>query len=428
MLKKLAPARLLLLLIVTVTSAAAQGVTNDARLKEVDDYAARALQDWRVPGMAVAVVKDDRVVLAKGYGVRELGKAEKVDAETLFAIASNSKAFTAAALAVLVDEGRLKWDDPAAKYLPGFELYDPYATREITVRDLVSHRSGLATFGGDLLWYETTYSRDEVLRRIRHLKPVSSFRSRYGYQNVMFLAAGEVVESWDEFVRERFFAPLGMKHTNTTVTAFRPGANVAAPHNEKGGTLHAITYANVDNVGPAASINSCVADLAEWVRLQLGRGTYAGKRVFSAAASWEMLGWFLSDYHGRKVVSHGGGLDGMISQTALMPEENLGVVVLTNSETPLASLLVNKVFDVFLGVPKRDWSAEALERAKKAKEAAEAEEAKVEAARVKDTKPSLALERYAGRSRPRAASWFCASPPRRTSSAIWSTGTTTRSA
>jgi CubicO group peptidase (beta-lactamase class C family) len=427
MLNKVAPARLLLLLIVAAASAAAQVVTNDARLKEIDEYAARALQDWRAPGMALAIVKDDRVVLARGYGVRELGKPGNVDAETLFAIASNSKAFTAAALAVLVDEGRLKWDDPATKHLPGFELYDPYATREITVRDLVSHRSGLATFGGDLLWYETTYGRDEVLRRIRHLKPVSSFRSRYGYQNVMFLAAGEIVEniagkSWDDFVRARFFAPLGMKHTNTSITAFKPGANVATPHNEKGGALHAITYANVDNVGPAASINSCVADLAEWMRLQLGRGSYAGRQIFSAANSWEMwqpniaipiseaaaknnptrhfqaygLGWFLSDYHGRKVVSHGGGLDGMISQTALMPEENLGVVVLTNSETPLASLLVNKVFDVFLGVAKRDWSAEALERAKKAKEAEKVAEAKVAAARVKDTRPSLALERYAG--------------------------------
>jgi CubicO group peptidase (beta-lactamase class C family) len=412
---------------ICAATAAAQSGAGDARLREIDEYAARALQDWRVPGMAMAIVKDDRVIWAQGYGVRELNKPEKVDAETLFAIASNSKAFTAAALAILVDEGKLKWDDPATKHLPGFELYDPYATREITVRDLISHRSGLATFGGDLLWYETTYSRDEVLRRIRHLKPASSFRSRYGYQNVMFLAAGEIVENltgktWDEFVRERFFAPLGMKHTNTSITAFKPGANVAAPHNEKGGALHAITYANVDNVGPAASINSCVADLAEWMRLQLGRGSYAGKRIFSAAASWEMwqpniaipiseaaakhnptrhfqtygLGWFLSDYHGRKVVSHGGGLDGMISQTALMPEENLGVVVLTNSETPLASLLVNKVFDVYLGVPKRDWSAEALERAKQAKEAAKAEEAKVEAARVKDTKPSLALEKYAG--------------------------------
>lgn len=421
------PALLLLLLAFAVVPAPAQSVASDARLKEIDEYVAKAREDWHVPGVALAIVKDDKVIWAKGYGVRELGRTEPVDARTLFAIASNTKAFTAAALAVLVDEGKLKWDDPVTKYLPGFQLYDPYVTREMTVRDLLSHRSGLATFGGDLLWYETTYDRDEVLRRVRYLKPVSSFRSRYGYQNIMFLAAGLVVEAvtgrkWDDFVRERFFAPLGMSETLTSVTAFKPGGNVAAPHNERGGALHPIAYTNVDNVGPAASINSCVQDLAQWMRLQLGRGSYEGKRIFSAAASWEMwqpnimiaiseaaaktnptrhfqaygLGWFLNDYQGRKVVSHGGGMDGMISQTALMPEENLGVVVLTNGETPLASQLVNKVFDVFIGAPKRDWSGEMLERVKKAKAAEKAEEAKVEAARAKDTKPSLALEKYAG--------------------------------
>ena len=162
----------------------------DAKLREIDEYATKAGQDWRVPGFAVAIVKDDKVVLAKGYGVRELGKSEAVDKDTLFAIASNSKAFTSAALATLVDEGKLKWDDPVTKYIPWFQLYDPWVSREMTVRDLLSHRSGLATFGGDLLWYESSYSRNEVIRRIRFLKPTTSFRSRYGYQNIMFLTAG----------------------------------------------------------------------------------------------------------------------------------------------------------------------------------------------------------------------------------------------
>jgi CubicO group peptidase (beta-lactamase class C family) len=407
---------------------AAPAQSLDERLREIDEYAARAGRDWEVPGFAVAVVKDDKVVFAKGYGVREMGKPEPVDKDTLFAIASNTKAFTSAALATLVDEGKVRWDDPVTKYLPYFQLYDPYATREMTVRDLLSHRSGLATFGGDLLWFESTYPREEVIRRVRHLRPVHSFRSRYGYQNVMFLAAGEIVpavtgKSWDDYVRERFFAPLGMARTNTTYRQLMSTPNIATPHNELGGKLRVIRYDNVDNTGGAAAINSSVADMAQWLRLQLGRGTYEGRKIFSADRSREMwtphvvvsgvseaaerfnptthfnlygLGWALNDYQGRKVVSHGGGLDGMISRVALMPEENLGLVVLTNSETALSTVLANKVFDTFLGVPRRDWSADYLARRKAARAAEEAEEKKVLAARVSGTKPSLALEAYAG--------------------------------
>lgn len=406
----------------------AQTRTIESRLTEIDEYAARAGRDWKVPGFAIAIVKDDKVVFAKGYGVRELGKPAPVDADTLFAIASNTKAFTAAALAILVDEGKIKWDDPVTKYLPFFQLYDSYVTRELTIRDLLSHRSGLATFGGDLLWYETTYSREEILRRIRFLKPTSSFRSRYGYQNIMFLAAGEIVpvvtgKSWDDFVRERFFLPLGMRRTTTKFKELQGAENIAIPHNEVDDKIRVIRYDNVDNSGGAAAINSSVADMAQWVRLQLGRGNFEGKRFFSAATSREMwtphtivggvseqaekfnptrhfnlygLGWSLGDYHGRKVVSHGGGLDGMISQVAMLPEENLGVVVLTNSETPLANILVNKIFDVFLGVEPRDWNADYLARARQSEETARAAAKKVEDSRVQNTKPSLPLSAYAG--------------------------------
>ena len=402
--------------------------TLEERLNEVDAYAARAGREWGVPGFSLAIIKDDRVVFARGYGVRELGKAEPVDKDTLFAVASNTKAFTAAALATLVDEGRLRWDDPVTKYLPWFQLSDPYVTREMTVRDLLSHRSGLATFGGDLLWYETTYPREEIIRRVRHLKPAHGFRGRYGYQNIMFLAAGEIVpavtgKSWDDYVRERFFAPLGMARSNTTYRQLMSSQNVATPHNEVGGRVRAVRYSNVDAAGGAAAINSSAAEMAEWVRLQLGRGAYQGKRIFSAASSREMwtphtvvsgvsesaekfnptvhfnlygLGWFLSDYRGRKVVTHSGGLDGMTSRVALLPEENLGVVVLTNSETPLQSFLYYKVFDVFTGAPARDWSADYLARARSAREREEAEAKKAEAARVPDTRPSLPLAAYAG--------------------------------
>lgn len=416
---------LFLLLFIAPLSLVAQDT--DARLREIDEYATKTMQDWRVPGFAMAIIKDDKVIFAKGYGVRKLGEPTPVDERTLFAIASNTKAFTAAAIAMLVDEGKLKWDDPATKYLPGFQLYDPYVTRELTVRDLLSHRSGLATFGGDLLWYDTTYKSDEILRRIRYLKPTSSFRSRYGYQNIMFLAAGQVVanvtgKSWEQFIRERFLNPLGMSSTTTSITAFKSTDNIATPHNELDGKLRIVRYGNVDGAGPAAALNSSVADMAQWIRLQLGRGKYEGRQFFSPQVAREMwspqtivpigeqsekfnparhfntygLGWFLSDYHGRKVASHGGGLDGMISQVAMMPEENLGIVVLSNSETQLPSVMVNKVFDLFLGVPKRDWSAELLQRTKQAKETEKAEAKRLEDERAKGTKPSLPLQSYAG--------------------------------
>ncbi len=406
----------------------AQTRTTDARLKEIDEYSARAGVAWKVPGFAVAIVKDDRVVFAKGYGVLELGKAPAVDENTLFAIASNSKAFTAAALAILVDEGKVKWDGKVREHLPSFELYDPYVTRELTIRDLLSHRSGLATFGGDLLWYESDYSRDEILRRIRLLKPASSFRSRFGYQNILYLAAGEVVarvsgKSWDEFVKERFFAPLAMKRTVISHADLLNSSNVAMPHNEVDGKTRAIRYGKVDNIGAAGAIKSSVVDMSQWLRLQLSRGTYEGRKLFSATASREMwtphtvfsgiseqaekfnptrhfnlygLGWILSDYQGRLLVSHGGGLHGMTSQVALMPEEKLGVVVLTNSETPISNILANKVFDVFLGVPARDWSSEFLARVKNSAAASKEADRKRELSRVPQTKLSLPLSAYAG--------------------------------
>lgn len=198
----------------------------------LDEYIEQARRAWRAPGLAIAVVKDDAVVFARGYGVRELGKDDPVDEHTLFAVASTTKAYTAATLGLLVDEGRLSWDDPVIKHLPGFQLYDPYVTREITVRDLLCHRSGLSR--GDTLWV-LGFSRDEVLRRVRYLKPSWSFRARFGYQNIMFLAASQIVEAvagvrWDDFLKERLFKPLGMARSNTSVADLERLENVAAPH------------------------------------------------------------------------------------------------------------------------------------------------------------------------------------------------------
>ncbi len=396
------------------------------KLAEIDAYANKVRTDWNIPGLAIAIVKDDKVIFAKGYGVRDINKSEKVDENTLFAIASNSKAFTTASLAILIDEGKIGgWDDKVSKYLPEFQMYNPYVTSEITIRDLVSHRSGLDTFSGDLLWYDTTYSADEILRRVRYLKPVRGFRAGYGYQNLMYIAAGRIIEkvsdkTWGAFVKERILTPLGMTRTTMSVKDLKE--NYALPHNESGGKLRALPLGNIDNSIGLAGLNSSVAEVAKWLRLQLGRGTFEGKQIFKKERSGEMwqqniftnvnpnpakdapttmfsgygLGWVLNDYRGRKVVSHSGGLDGMITQTAMMPTENLGLVVLTNSETGAIGIMRNKIFDVFTDSPKRDWNAEALDRAKTAKANEDKETRKVDASRVQNTKPSLALKDYAG--------------------------------
>ena len=394
---------------------------------DFDEYVNKAIKDWGVPGVAIAIVKDDKIVFAKGFGVRELNKSEPVDQHTLFAIGSSSKAFTAASLAILVDQAKIKWDDPATKYLPGFQLFDPYSTREMTVADLLTHRSGLQR--GDLLWYASDYDRDEVLRRVRYLKPSWSLRARFGYQNIMFLAAGQIIPSvtgktWDDFMRERIFTPLNMKSTSTSIKTFAGAANVASPHSKLEDKVRAVPWRNIDNIAPAGSINSNVEDMAQWIRFNLGEGTYEKQRLLSAGSIKAMqtpqtivgldgprrnlypeahfltygLGWFLSDYRGRKLVEHGGAIDGMRAQVGMIPEEKLGLVVLTNLHgTTLPHALMYKILDFYLKAPERDWSSEMLKNEKRLEELAKSAEKKAESERVQGTSPSLALEKYAGR-------------------------------
>ena len=413
---------IVLLLLLTVQVVVAQ----QAPGADFDQYVNKALKDWGVPGVAIAIVKDDRIVLAKGYGVRELNKPAPVDENTLFAIGSSSKAFTAASIAILVDQGKLKWDDPATKHLPGLQLFDPYSTRELTVSDLLSHRSGLAR--GDLLWYGSEYDRNEILRRVRFLKPSWSLRARFGYQNIMFLAAGQIIPSvsgktWDDFMRERIFTPLGMKSTSTSIKAFAGATNVATPHSRIDDRIQVISWRNIDNIAPAGSINSNVQDMAQWIRVNLGDGVYQKQRLISSSAIKEMqtpqtivrlegpraslypeahflsygLGWFLSDYRGRKLVEHGGAIDGMRAEVAMLPEEKLGLVILTNlNGTTLPQALMFKILDIYLNAPGRDWSSEMMKTERNLEAVAKAAEKKAEGERVTGTSPSLALEKYAG--------------------------------
>src|SRR5437879_1104199 len=228
---------------------AAQGF----RQRDFDAYVARGLDRLQTPGAAIAVVKDGRVVFAKGYGVRRMGDTARVDAHTLFQIASNTKAFTTAALAILADEGKLAWDDPVTKFLPGFQLYDPYVTRELTVRDLVTHKSGLGLGAGDLLWFHSNYNRAEIAHRIRFARPASSFRSAYAYDNVLYIVAGEIFpaaagQSWDDVVKNRIFTPLGMSESGTTTAFFTSSRNAAAPHAIEDGKLRGVPLDSVDHI------------------------------------------------------------------------------------------------------------------------------------------------------------------------------------
>jgi CubicO group peptidase (beta-lactamase class C family) len=405
----------------------------EATLNGIDEYVVKALNDWDVPGVAIGVVKNDQLVFAKGYGVRRAGGPTPVDEKTVFAIGSASKAFTAAAIGMLVDEGKIKWDEPAAKYLPEFELFDPYVTRELTVRDLLTHRSGLER--GDLLWYGAALDRDEILRRARYIKPSWSLRSTFGYQNIMYLAAGQITarisgKSWDQFIQDRILVPLGMGASSTSITALKSRENVATPHakiaspdNAGESKVEQIPWRNIDNIAPAGSINSNVVDMAQWIRLQLGQGSYKDQRLLSSAAAKELhtpqtiiraeppwslfypeshfiaygLGWFLHDYKGRKVVEHGGNIDGMSALVAMIPEEQLGVVILTNlSGTALPAALKYRIFDAYLGHPQRDWSANLLKTFKALEAQGQAAAKKLADERVKGTQPSLALEKYAG--------------------------------
>jgi CubicO group peptidase (beta-lactamase class C family) len=418
---------------VAAISSPAQGF----RQKEFDAYVARGQRTLETPGVAIAVVKNGKLLFAKGYGVRRVGDPAPVDAHTLFQIASNTKAFTTAALAILADEGKLAWDDPVTKFLPGFQLYDPYVTREFTVRDLVTHRSGLGLGAGDLLWFHSNYSRAEIAHRIRFAKPVSSFRSQYAYDNVLYIVAGEIVPavagmSWEDFVARRIFAPLGMTESGTTIAFFTTSANAAAPHAVEDGRLQVVPIDSVDNTAPAGGIVSNVTDLTKWLVCRLDSGRYAGGRLFSEGQAREMwsgqtilpiddpppplaalrpnfaeygLGWRLRDYQGRKIVSHTGGLAGMTSQITLVPSDKLGIVILTNSEADLMVPLTYRLLDDLLGAPaptrgpRTDWVTAFAQAQQLARVHADSLLLASRAARDSSSSPSLSLDRYAGRYR-----------------------------
>lgn len=408
----------------------AQQPTNIAAF---DKYVAQAARDWNVPGLAIAIVHDDSLVFAKGYGVIETGKPAPVNEHTRFAIGSTTKAMTSAALAMLVDEGKLKWDDKVIDYLPNLRLYDSYATRELTVRDLLTHRTGLPDT--DLLWAipENAPSMEEMIRRLRYVKPESSFRSHWEYQNVVYAIGGLLVERlsgmpWKDFVAKRIWAPLGMNESIPLVSMLAGQPNVAVPHDRDGDTIHVVPKRSTDAIAPAGSVWSSVSDMSKWMRFILDSGRVGNTQLIKPETFAELLapqmrapmeeypalelakphffsyalGWFVQDYHGETVWMHTGSIDGMCAIIGLIPEKKIGVYVLENLDhAELRHALMYEVFDMYGATDRahrRDWSKDlkALFDARRAKGMAARAAAAAAQKPQGGAEPSLPLERYVG--------------------------------
>lgn len=398
-------------------------------LAAFDRYVAKATRDWQVPGLAIAIVKDDSLVFAKGYGVIELGKPAPVTEHTRFAIGSTTKAMTTAALAMLVDEGKLRWDERVIDILPELRLYDSYATRELTVRDLLTHRTGLP--GTDLLWVvpQNNLSMPEMIRRLRYVKPEWSFRSHWEYQNVVYAIAGVIVERlsgmpWQRFVTTRIYDPLGMHETIPLVSELAGQPNVAVPHALVNDTVHRVPIRTTDAIASVGSVWSSVSDMSKWMRFMLDSGRVGTTRLIQPSTFGEIvapqirapmeeypalelarphffsyaLGWFVQDYNGETVWMHTGSIDGMSALIGLVPGEKLGVYVLASLDhAELRHALMYEVFDLYArpgGQPHRDWSADL-----KSLFAAQRAGRRPAAAAGTGTEPaptSMPLDRYAG--------------------------------
>lgn len=367
---------------------------------DIDRLAEKAMKAFDVPGMAIGVVKDGKLVHTKGYGIRSLASGKKTDEHTLFGIASNSKAFTTAALGILVDEGKLNWDDKVTDYIPEFKLADAYVTGEFTIRDLLTHRSGLGLGAGDLMIFPSgaDFNMKDIIHNLRHLKAVSSFRSKFDYDNLLYIVAGEVVarvsgKSWQEFIETRIMTPLGMRESAADFYRLKDTGNVAAPHAPVDGTIQNVQPDINPVMDAAGGIYANITDLSKWVMMQMEDGAYGnGQRLLSKAVHDEMwmpqtiintkgggpyrthflsygLGWMISDVSGYKQVMHTGGLAGMVTQVTLLPELKLGIIVLTNQQSGAAFTAVSgQIKDAYLGIKGSDRVKEGAERAAKAKD------------------------------------------------------------
>ncbi len=418
-------------LVITLAAAVAFVAPNTATAQqqahdpfaEFDAFVVEVMDDWQIPGLAVGVVHDGEIILAKGFGYRDVESQLPVTEHTTMAIGSNSKSFTVTLMAMLVDDDMLAWDQPVRDYLPGFRLYDEFATAEMTPRDLVTHQSGLPRH--DNVWYGRAATREEIFRKLRYLEPNASFRSRYQYQNLMFLTAGYLTErlterDWNDLIDERIFTPLGMDRSNTSVGDSPASGDYALPYVLRDGVLAKVPFRNIDNVGPAGSINSNVVEMMAYVQAHIEGGVYNGHRLISAENSAQMqqpqfampgdsefpeigplsygLGLRVGTYRGHKIVLHGGGIDGFISSMSWLPREKMGVMVLTNRSGGMNAVPITvayNVYDRLLGLPEINWNERHLgQRAEQDARTAESEREML-AQRVEGTNPSHDIESYA---------------------------------
>ena len=389
-----------------------------ATLDTLRTFINSALDGWKVPGLAMAIVKDGEVVFSEGFGLRNVDENLPVTENTLFAIGSTTKAMTATIIGTLVDDGLIEWDEPVRTYLPTFELDDDFATERMTAVDLMSHRSGLPRH--DLLWYNSSFNRQQMFDRLQHLEPSADFRTTFQYQNLMFMTAGYLAEqmtgqSWEDLVRARLFEPLGMANSNFSVEDSKQAEDHARPYTEEDEVVNEVPFRNIDEVGPAGSVNSNVVDMAQWVKLQLSGGTFDDQEIVAKNTLQKIhtpqivmqgtgqfeeipftlygLGWAILPYRGHLQLAHGGGIDGFTAHVSFMPRENIGLVVLTNKGgTPLPTLASRLAYDRLLGLDVIDWNA----RFRPDDDDEEDEEESQEPDRVAGTTPSHPLDAFAG--------------------------------
>lgn len=398
---------------------------NKVDKKELNAYFAQMQEDWNIPSIAIGVVKDGKLVYSESFGVKEMGKKEKPDEHTLYAIASNSKAFTATMIAMLVEEGKLSWKDKVVDYLPYFKLYDPWVSKEMTIEDLLSHRSGLGTFSGDIMWYKSDLSSEEIIKKAAHLPEKFDFRAGFGYSNIMYITAGEIIKkvtgnTWGENVQERILDPLGMDRTIYSPQQLDGKGNLATPHSLNDENNVPIDWVDWEEVAALGGLISSVSDVSKWMIFNMNGGIWESDTLIkksSLSRLWTPynnfyvnkfsddpakmhfrgygLGWGLSDYYGNLKVAHTGGYDGMITAVTMLPDQNLGVVVLTNGLNSPILAATNYALDKFLGVETKDWSKELLERTNAWKKSDTRIEDRKKS-RVENTRPSLPIEEYTG--------------------------------
>src|SRR5450755_1504016 len=391
----------------------------------LESYISKGIKSWEIPGLSIVIVKDGKVVWMKGYGVRDIETKKPVDENTLFMIASNTKLFTGSSLAMLETLGKISLDDPITKYFPTYRLYDSTSTKLLSIRDMLSHHIGTKTFEGDFTFWNTSLSREEIMKRMRYLKPPFHFRQEFGYCNSCFLTAGQVIpvvtgDSWEHFVQSHFLTPLDMDHTLILSTGVADQPDVATPYTTSySDKLNKVPYDNWNNLAPAASIVSNVNDLSHWLFMQLDSGRYQGKEIISwealqktrIANSWVRsiksryypihfagygLGLFMCDYDGKQVYWHTGGAGGMVSNVCFVPEEKLGIAILTNNDNQeLYEALRYQILDAYLGVPYSNRSLEDLKEFSKTS-MAQWSEILGWKERLKSTKPTLPLPSYTG--------------------------------